>query len=167
MKETKHTTLSTWDMQSVLLQRHAVIARIHRPTLWYGFIALFAKKQVSILMDYNSWVTFQGQRHWSMARKLTNRASRSGTWPQHHPTRCHVSHHHHRDHWRTHRFSTGMRRIASSLIILRPLSSFWGRHTWPELMAAKVDEYLIALAAMIKGHLEQQRKNIWSTKPKD
>ena len=38
--------------------------------------------------------------------------------------------------------------------------------TWPELTASRVDKYLVAPAATIKGHLDQQRKNIRSTKPK-
>jgi hypothetical protein len=38
--------------------------------------------------------------------------------------------------------------------------------TWPELSAQRVDKYLIAPAATIMGHLDQQRKDIRSTKPK-
>jgi hypothetical protein len=38
--------------------------------------------------------------------------------------------------------------------------------TWPELTAARVQKYLLASAATIKGHLDQQRKNLRSTKPK-
>jgi hypothetical protein len=38
--------------------------------------------------------------------------------------------------------------------------------TWPELTTARIDKYLITPAATIKGHLDQQRKNIKSTKPK-
>jgi hypothetical protein len=38
--------------------------------------------------------------------------------------------------------------------------------TWPELTAERVDKYLTAPAATIKGHLDQQRKNNRSTKPK-
>ena len=38
--------------------------------------------------------------------------------------------------------------------------------TWPELSASRVKKFLIEPASTIKGHLDQQRKNIRSTKPK-
>jgi hypothetical protein len=39
--------------------------------------------------------------------------------------------------------------------------------TWPELTASRIDKkYLVEPAATIKGHLDQQRKNMQSTKPK-
>jgi hypothetical protein len=38
--------------------------------------------------------------------------------------------------------------------------------TWPELTAKRIDKYLVAPAATIKGHLDQQRKNVRTTKPK-
>ena len=38
--------------------------------------------------------------------------------------------------------------------------------TWPELTAERVDKYLVTPAATVQGHLDQQRKNIRSTKPK-
>ena len=38
--------------------------------------------------------------------------------------------------------------------------------TWPELTASRIDKYLIEPGPTIKGHLDQQRKNTQSTKPK-
>ena len=38
--------------------------------------------------------------------------------------------------------------------------------TWPELNASRVDKFLLAPAVTIKGHLDQQRKGINSSKPK-
>jgi hypothetical protein len=57
-----------------------------------------------------------------------------------------------------------MRRVAS--IIILQISYPTGYYTtWPELTAARVQKYLLASAATIKGHLDQQRKNLRSTKP--
>jgi hypothetical protein len=38
--------------------------------------------------------------------------------------------------------------------------------TWPELTASQIDRYLVEPGATIKGHLNQQRKNTQSPKPK-
>ena len=37
--------------------------------------------------------------------------------------------------------------------------------TWPELTVAHVDKYLVEPAATVQGHLDQQRRNLRSTKP--
>jgi hypothetical protein len=130
-----------------------------------GCIALFDKKQVSIILD--NIVILQGQRDKATGLWNVNLTTNAGA-PMPGPNVLqHAAY-----------SAIAAETLGERIAFLHqcagsPAISTFKRAVaagnymgWPELTAERVAKYLDAPEATIKGHLDQERKNIRSTKPK-
>lgn len=130
-----------------------------------GCIAIFDKKQVSILMDNR--IILQGKRDkatglWHVNITPTEHAPLQGPNILQHAAMSAIA------------AETVGERIAflhacagaPALSTFKDAITAGFYTTWPELTARRIDKYIDTPEPTIKGHLDQERKNLKSTKPK-